>query len=197
MSLCAALRLPLSRSGSALPSRCGDWWFALMSSGCGSTTSPRARAPGVWPTALGAATERVRRVDVNSAAGRRPVIVFVPRRRNGGDAKQAPAAPVENGLAHGRFLWLPLPSRKPRTNLRPPSQGGTCGDGMRGQKAKTGIRSGFEGGQMPLYRRMPKLKGIAGGAAPTLPVATAPAQSCICWRSSANIKAHICHAQSL
>lgn len=42
-------------------------------------------------------------------------------------------------------------------------QGGSCGDGMRGQKARTGIRSGFEGGQMPLYRRLPKLKGVAGG----------------------------------
>jgi large subunit ribosomal protein L15 len=34
---------------------------------------------------------------------------------------------------------------------------------MRGQKSRTGIRSGFEGGQMPLYRRLPKLRGIAGG----------------------------------
>ena len=45
-------------------------------------------------------------------------------------------------------------------------QGGSCGDGMRGQKARSGggIRPGFEGGQMPLYRRLPKLRGIAGGA---------------------------------
>ncbi len=36
---------------------------------------------------------------------------------------------------------------------------------MRGQKARSGggIRPGFEGGQMPLYRRLPKLRGIAGG----------------------------------
>jgi len=34
---------------------------------------------------------------------------------------------------------------------------------MRGQKSRTGIRTGFEGGQMPLYRRLPKLRGIAGG----------------------------------
>jgi large subunit ribosomal protein L15 len=39
-------------------------------------------------------------------------------------------------------------------------QGASCGFGMRGQKSRsgTGTRSGFEGGQMPLYRRVPKLK---------------------------------------
>lgn len=39
-------------------------------------------------------------------------------------------------------------------------QGATCGLGMRGQKSRsgTGTRPGFEGGQMPLYRRIPKLK---------------------------------------
>ena len=44
-------------------------------------------------------------------------------------------------------------------------QGGTCGFGMRGQKARSGrgTRPGFEGGQTPMYRRFPKLKGIAGG----------------------------------
>jgi large subunit ribosomal protein L15 len=35
---------------------------------------------------------------------------------------------------------------------------------MRGQLANSpGMRVGFEGGQMPLYRRLPKLRGIAGG----------------------------------
>ena len=44
-------------------------------------------------------------------------------------------------------------------------QGATCGFGMRGQKSRAGrpTRPGFEGGQIPLYRRIPKLKGIAGG----------------------------------
>ncbi|MEO0430104.1 MAG: 50S ribosomal protein L15 [Cyanobacteria bacterium J06656_5] len=39
-------------------------------------------------------------------------------------------------------------------------QGATCGFGMRGQKARSGrpTRPGFEGGQLPLYRRIPKLK---------------------------------------
>lgn len=37
--------------------------------------------------------------------------------------------------------------------------GKTCGFGHKGQKARSGcsFRPGFEGGQMPLYRRLPKL----------------------------------------
>ncbi len=42
-------------------------------------------------------------------------------------------------------------------------QGKTAGRGTKGQKARTGkgkIRPGFEGGQSPLVRRMPKLGGF-------------------------------------
>ncbi|HCX61145.1 MULTISPECIES: 50S ribosomal protein L15 [Sedimentibacter] len=37
-------------------------------------------------------------------------------------------------------------------------QGKTAGRGMNGQKSRSGggVRPGFEGGQMPLYRRLPK-----------------------------------------
>ncbi|KAL5994602.1 60S ribosomal protein L15 [Asimina triloba] len=50
-------------------------------------------------------------------------------------------------------------------------QGNSCGFGMRGQKSRSGpgVRKGFEGGQMPLYRRIPKLRGIAGGMPKGLP----------------------------
>ena len=50
-------------------------------------------------------------------------------------------------------------------------QGGTCGFGMRGQNARSGpgSRPGFEGGQTPMYRRFPKLKGIAGGMGAGVP----------------------------
>lgn len=41
-------------------------------------------------------------------------------------------------------------------------QGASCGKGMRGQKSRSGgsTRPGFEGGQNPLYRRLPKLKNF-------------------------------------
>jgi large subunit ribosomal protein L15 len=38
--------------------------------------------------------------------------------------------------------------------------GKTAGRGMKGQGARDTIRVGFEGGQMPLSRRVPKLKGF-------------------------------------
>lgn len=39
-------------------------------------------------------------------------------------------------------------------------RGKTAGRGTKGQKARSKVRLGFEGGQMPLQRRMPKLKGF-------------------------------------
>ena len=40
-------------------------------------------------------------------------------------------------------------------------QGTTAGKGTKGQKARRGgVRRGFEGGQMPMHMRMPKLRGF-------------------------------------
>jgi large subunit ribosomal protein L15 len=39
-------------------------------------------------------------------------------------------------------------------------RGKTAGRGTKGQKARGSVRPGFEGGQMPLQRRLPKLKGF-------------------------------------
>lgn len=37
-------------------------------------------------------------------------------------------------------------------------KGKTCGSGQKGQKSRSGVAiNGFEGGQMPLYRRLPKM----------------------------------------
>ncbi|NCP32381.1 MAG: 50S ribosomal protein L15 [Armatimonadetes bacterium] len=46
--------------------------------------------------------------------------------------------------------------------------GKTCGKGQNGQKVRRGasIRTGFEGGQTPLHRRLPKQRGVSGGAMP-------------------------------
>jgi len=41
------------------------------------------------------------------------------------------------------------------------SKGKTAGRGTKGTKARTQMRLGFEGGQMPLHRRVPKLKGFS------------------------------------
>jgi large subunit ribosomal protein L15 len=41
------------------------------------------------------------------------------------------------------------------------SKGKTAGRGTKGTKARYQVRPGFEGGQMPLNRRLPKLKGFS------------------------------------
>lgn len=48
--------------------------------------------------------------------------------------------------------------KKRKTIGRGGSRGGTSGKGNKGQKARSGgfVRAGFEGGQMPLFRRLPK-----------------------------------------
>ncbi len=38
--------------------------------------------------------------------------------------------------------------------------GKTAGRGLKGQNARGSVKPGFEGGQMPLIRRVPKLKGF-------------------------------------
>ena len=38
--------------------------------------------------------------------------------------------------------------------------GKTAGRGMKGQKARDTVKAGFEGGQLPLSQRVPKLKGF-------------------------------------
>jgi large subunit ribosomal protein L15 len=40
------------------------------------------------------------------------------------------------------------------------SKGKTAGRGTKGSKARTTVAPGFEGGQMPLHRRLPKFKGF-------------------------------------
>ncbi|MBL1065615.1 50S ribosomal protein L15 [Streptomyces sp. 7-21] len=40
------------------------------------------------------------------------------------------------------------------------SKGKTAGRGTKGSKARKQIRTGFEGGQLPLHMRLPKLKGF-------------------------------------
>jgi large subunit ribosomal protein L15 len=51
-------------------------------------------------------------------------------------------------------------SRKRVGRGRSSGHGKTCGRGTKGQKARGKTRLGFEGGQMPLQRRVPKLRGF-------------------------------------
>src|SRR5215475_5230668 len=72
------------------------------------------------------------------------------------------------GTPAGRGLKLhhlrPAPgshTQKTRVGRGEASKGKTAGRGTKGSKARTTIALGFEGGQMPLHRRLPKLKGFS------------------------------------
>ena len=73
----------------------------------------------------------------------------------------------EQGVS-GRGLKLhhlrPAPGAhkaKTRVGRGEASKGKTAGRGTKGTKARNTMRLGFEGGQMPLNRRVPKLKGFS------------------------------------
>jgi len=50
---------------------------------------------------------------------------------------------------------------KTRVGRGEASKGKTAGRGTKGTKARSRVPAGFEGGQMPLHRRVPKLKGFS------------------------------------
>src|ERR1700759_1567695 len=52
-------------------------------------------------------------------------------------------------------------TKKTRVGRGEGSKGKTAGRGTKGTKARYQVPMGFEGGQMPLARRLPKLKGFS------------------------------------
>ncbi|GAA4234237.1 50S ribosomal protein L15 [Actinomadura meridiana] len=79
-------------------------------------------------------------------------------------SKDAPEAAVENeGTPLKVHDLRPAPGanrRKVRKGRGEASKGKTAGRGTKGTKARSTVRIGFEGGQMPLVRRVPQLRGF-------------------------------------
>jgi large subunit ribosomal protein L15 len=61
-------------------------------------------------------------------------------------------------LADVRSAYIPRRKRKRVGRGAGSGVGKTCGRGTKGQQCRSGagVKPGFEGGQMPLYRRLPK-----------------------------------------
>src|SRR3712207_5534452 len=81
--------------------------------------------------------------------------------------KARAASGSETGAARERVLKVhhlrPAPgARKERTRVGrgEGSKGKTAGRGTKGSKARYQVKAGFEGGQMPLHMRTPKLRGF-------------------------------------
>jgi large subunit ribosomal protein L15 len=81
-------------------------------------------------------------------------------RKTGTDKDTAPGGRSGLKIHHLR----PAPgsrTAKTRVGRGEASKGKTAGRGTKGSKARTQIAPGFEGGQMPLHRRLPKFKGFS------------------------------------
>jgi large subunit ribosomal protein L15 len=81
------------------------------------------------------------------------------------DSEVGMGSPVRGG---GRGLKIhhlrPAPgahTARTRVGRGEASKGKTAGRGTKGSKARGTVAAGFEGGQMPLHRRLPKLKGFS------------------------------------
>ena len=81
----------------------------------------------------------------------------------GGDAEAARGS--QRGKAGLKIHHLrPAPGShipKTRVGRGDASKGKTAGRGTKGSKARDTMSPAFEGGQMPLHRRLPKLKGFS------------------------------------
>ncbi|NYE21315.1 50S ribosomal protein L15 [Microbacterium immunditiarum] len=76
--------------------------------------------------------------------------------------KKSDAAPSRPGVLKVHHL-RPVPGAntpKTRVGRGEGSKGKTAGRGTKGTKARYQVRAGFEGGQMPLHMRTPKLRGF-------------------------------------
>jgi large subunit ribosomal protein L15 len=82
-------------------------------------------------------------------------------------AKAAPKAKADAAASRPSVLKVhhlrPVPganTAKTRVGRGEGSKGKTAGRGTKGQKARYQVKAGFEGGQMPLHMRTPKLRGF-------------------------------------
>ena len=82
-------------------------------------------------------------------------------------AKKAPAKKADETESRPGVLKVhhlrPVPGAnkaKTRVGRGEASKGKTAGRGTKGTKARNTVRLGFEGGQMPLHMRTPKLRGF-------------------------------------
>jgi large subunit ribosomal protein L15 len=113
--------------------------------------------------------EAVQAAEPKKAAAKKPAAEKAPKAAKA-DAKAAPkkdavkkdAPAARPGVLKVHHL-RPVPgSNTPKTRVGrgEGSKGKTAGRGTKGTKARYQVKAGFEGGQMPLHMRTPKLRGF-------------------------------------
>ncbi|MFJ4046452.1 50S ribosomal protein L15 [Microbacterium sp. NPDC089987] len=111
-------------------------------------------------TAAKRRTERPEGAEVKPAAAKADPAKAADKKAPAKKDADAPAArPSVLKVHHLR----PVPgahTAKTRVGRGEGSKGKTAGRGTKGTKARNTVRAGFEGGQMPLHMRTPKLRGF-------------------------------------
>lgn len=121
----------------------------------------RVRLPGTLGPSIGAPLIAAPRRATVAAPSTTTMKIFDWKKRS--DPEYA-ALPAEDDGIFTVTNVRPAPGshhRKMRKGRGIAAGGSRCGFGMRGQKSRSGrsVRPGFEGGQTPLYRRIPKYVG--------------------------------------
>lgn len=106
--------------------------------------------------AAGSASDKNTRTPAGRAAA--PGATTAPATR----AAEASGAPARDKVLKVHHLRPAAGSRTERTRVGrgEGSKGKTAGRGTKGSKARYQVKAGFEGGQMPLHMRTPKLRGF-------------------------------------
>ncbi len=125
--------------------------------------APAAKAPAAKP----AAEKAPAKAPAKASAAKASASADAPKAATAkAPAKKTPAqadAPASRpGVLKVHHL-RPVPgANKPKTRVGrgEGSKGKTAGRGTKGTKARNTVRVGFEGGQMPLHMRTPKLRGF-------------------------------------
>jgi len=113
----------------------------------------KAAAPKAAPEKPAAAKAEAPKAEAPKAAA--------PKAAPKAAAKKEPGAPKEHLLKVHHLRPAPG-AKKERTRVGrgEGSKGKTAGRGTKGTKARYQVKIGFEGGQMPLHMRSPKLRGF-------------------------------------
>ena len=117
--------------------------------------APAAEAPAKKPAAKKAAADKpAAKAEPKAKAAPKAAAAKKP-------AKDEPAEKREQVLKVHHLRPVPgAHTAKTRVGRGEGSKGKTAGRGTKGTKARNTVRVGFEGGQMPLHMRTPKLRGF-------------------------------------
>jgi large subunit ribosomal protein L15 len=97
-----------------------------------------------------------------SPAAQRPSAAAAPESAESPSGREGATGDSGRGLKLHHLRPAPgARTAKTRLGRGEASKGKTAGRGTKGTRARNTMRLGFEGGQMPLYRRVPKLKGFS------------------------------------